>query len=197
MTATTPQVQFATREDLYKLTTDDNRGHRGRRIYTHQVGQNSGPDRFNDTRVHFHRTHPSRSKGGDYNPIHNWTKVCYNWMVGNIKRDRIIAQQGDLAFVKIKTDPNDESLEGAAVTGLTFDHKVEQYDNHCFAEPVAFAEYTKKAKSNILGYVQLEQDTELRHNEHDNEGIPAGTYAIHQARSWEANPKGVWSLNID
>ncbi len=154
-------------------------------------------DRFNDTRVHFHRTHPSRSKDGDYNPIHHWTAVCYNWMVGNIKRDRIAAQQGDLAFVKIKTDKNDDSLDGAAVTGLEFNHKVEQYDNHCFAEPVAFAEYTKKAKSNILGYVKLDEDTVLNHNEHDNETIPAGTYAIHQCRSWEANPKGVWSLTID
>lgn len=154
-------------------------------------------DRFNDTRVHFHRTHPSRSKDGDYNPIHNWTKVCYNWMCGNIKRDRIVAQQGDLAFVKIKTDKNDDSLDGAAVTGLEFNHEVDQYDNHCFAEPVAFAEYTKKAKSNILGYVKLDKQVELRHNEHDNEQIPAGTYAIHQARSWEANPRGVWTLNID
>lgn len=150
-----------------------------------------------DTKVHFHRTHPSRSKDGDYNPIHNWTKVCYNWMAGNIKADRIKAQQGDLAFVQIKTDGSGEDLDGAAVKGLEFAHKVNQYDNHRFEEEVPFAEYTKAAKSNVLGYVNLEKDTWLRHNEHDDVLIPKGAYAIHQCRSWEANPKGVWSLRID
>jgi hypothetical protein len=62
---------------------------------------------------------------------------------------------------------------------------------------VPFAEYTKAAKANILGYVKLEKDTWLQHNEHDDVLIPKGTYAIHQCRSWEANPKGVWSLRID
>jgi len=150
-----------------------------------------------DTRVHFHRIHPSRSKDGDYNPIHNWIKVCYNWMAGNIKRDRIKAQQGDLAFVQIKTEKTDDSLDGAAVTGLEFDHKVNEYDKHCFEKPVKFAEYTKKAKSNVLGYVDLDEDTWIRHTEHDDVLIPQGKYAIHQCRSWEANPKGVWSLRID
>lgn len=150
-----------------------------------------------DTRVHFHRIHPSRSKDGDYNPIHRWIKVCYNWMAGNIKHDRIKAQQGDLAFVQIKTDKDDDSLEGAAVIGLEFNHKVNSYDSHCFDREIDFAEYAKKAKSNILGYVKMENDVWLRHPEHDDVSIPAGTYAIHQCRSWEANPKGVWSLNID
>jgi hypothetical protein len=148
-----------------------------------------------DTKVHFHRTHPFRSKDGDYNPIHNWIKGCYNWMAGNIKRDLIKAQQGDLFFVQVKTDASDE--EGTLVKGLAFDHKVEQYDKHCFEEPVAFSEYTKAAKSNILGYVKLDKEMWLKHTEHDDVKIPAGTYAIHQCRSWEANPKGVWSLRID
>lgn len=151
----------------------------------------------NDTRVHFHRTHPSRSKDGDYNPIHNWTRVCYNWMAGNVNKDRIKAQQGDLAFVQIKTEDSGDDLDGSVVKGLAFDYKVNKYDNHCFETEVDFAEYTKKAKSNILGYVRLQQDTWLNHNEHDNVLVPQGTYAIHQCRSWEANPKGVWSLRID
>ena len=71
------------------------------------------------------------------------------------------------------------------------------YDKHTFDEAVAFAEYDKAAKSNILGYVKLERDTMLSHTEHDDVMIPAGMYAIHQCRSWEANPKGVWSLRID
>lgn len=149
-----------------------------------------------DTRVHFHRTHPSRSKSGDYNPIHNWIQVCYNWMAGNIRRDRIKAQQGDLVFVQVKTDKNDDSMDGAAVN-VEFNHKVDSYDHHCFERPVEFGEYTLKTKSNILGYVRLSEATLLRHNEHDDVVVPAGTYAIHQCRSWEANPQGVWTLRID
>lgn len=140
----------------------------------------------NDVTVHFHRTHPSRSKDGDYNPIHNWIKVCYNWMAGNIRAENIKAQQGDLVFVKIDDSEN-----------LNFERKVTSYDHHRFEKPVPFAEYTKKAKSNILGYVKIEQQMYLTHNQHDDEQIPAGTYAIHQCRSWEANPKSIWVLNID
>lgn len=151
--------------------------------------------RYGDTRVHFHRTHPCRSKNGDYNPIHNWIRVCYNWMIGNVNRNRIAAQQGNLAFVRIKTENDDQDLP--CTKGLVFDQKVNKYDNHCFAEPVEFADYTKSQKSNILGYVRLEKETWLNHSEHENELIPAGTYALYECRSWEANPKGVWSLNID
>jgi hypothetical protein len=138
-----------------------------------------------DTRVHFHRTHPSRSKDGDYNPIHRWIAVCFNWAMGNVNYSLLKAQQGDLFFIAVDGDK------------LEFDHEVNSYDHHCFETAVKFAEYKKKAKSNILGYVQLDADTLLRHNEHDDVMVPSGTYAIHQCRSWEANPKGVWSLNID
>jgi hypothetical protein len=138
-----------------------------------------------DTKVHFHRTHPFRSKEGEYNPLHQWIRGCFNWMAGNVNRELIKAQQGDLFFVKVEDDK------------LEFDHKVNQYDKHKFETEVAFAEYKKAAKTNILGYVKLEADKWLRHTEHDDVLIPAGTYAIHQCRSWEANPKGVWSLRID
>jgi hypothetical protein len=43
----------------------------------------------------------------------------------------------------------------------------------------------------------MEKDTILFHDEHMDRVIPAGTYEIRQCRSWEANPKGVWSLRID
>jgi hypothetical protein len=140
----------------------------------------------NDTRVHFHRSHPSRSKDGDCNPIHNWIRTNFNWIMGNVNAKLLKAQQGDLYFVDASDQKN-----------LSFSHKVNKYDNHCFEEAVDFAEYLKSAKSNILGYVKLEKDTWLTHNEHDNVLIPTGIYAIHQCRSWEANPKGVWSLRID
>ena len=137
------------------------------------------------TRVHFHRTHPMRSKGGDYNPVHNWTQGCYKWMVGNVNFERIKAQQGDLAFVQIDKFPEGES------------EKVNGYDSHMFEEPVDYLPYTKSARQNILGYVNINKPTALNHTEHMTRIIPAGYYEIRQCRSWEANPKGIWSLRID
>ena len=143
----------------------------------------------NSTKVHFHRTHPMRSKGGDYNPIHNWTKGCYKWMIGNVNFERIRAQQGDLAFVEIDKLP--EPTETNPVV------EVNAYDNHMFEQHVPYMQYTKKDNQNVLGYVQLVKDTVLSHNEHMTRIIPAGNYEIRQCRSWEANPKGIWSLRID
>lgn len=141
----------------------------------------------NTTRVHFHRTHPLRSKNGDTNPVHNWTIGCYKWMVGNVNFERIYAQQGDLAFVSIDSI-NDKGAEWTSVNS---------YDGHCFDEPVQFLPYTKKDNQNVLGYVKLDRDTILNHHEHMNRVIPEGIYEIRQCRSWEANPKGIWSLRID
>jgi hypothetical protein len=139
-----------------------------------------------NTRVHFHRTHPMRSKGGDYNPIHNWTIGCYKWMIGNVNFEKIKAQQGDLAFV---------STENLDFTGA---EKVNSYDSHMFSQPVEFLPYTKKDKQNVLGYVRIpEPGVFLDHTEHMKRGILPGDYEIRQCRSWEANPKGIWSLRID
>lgn len=138
-----------------------------------------------ETTVHFHRTHPCRSKEGDYNPIHNWIRVCYNWMAGNVRATDIKAQQGDLFFAKVENKD------------LNFERNVSDYDSHKFEKPVPFAEYEKKDKSNILGYVKVDKPVFLTHNEHDDERVPEGVYAIRQCRSWEANPRGVWTLSID
>ncbi|MHA2279586.1 MAG: hypothetical protein ACXAC5_01660 [Promethearchaeota archaeon] len=137
------------------------------------------------TRVHFHRAHPSRSKDGDYNPIHNWIKVCYNWMAGNTPRNLIRYQQGDLIFVE---DQKEREYTG---------EPVDAYDQHVFEATVDFAPYSAKGKENILGYVRLNRDTVLNHSEHESVPMVAGRYVIRQCRSWEANPKGVWSLRID
>jgi len=140
--------------------------------------------RSTGTHVHFHRTHPCRSKDGDYNPIHNWVKVCYNWMIGNVPKDNIVAQQGDLAFIK------------ADLSKKEFNDKVSYYDNHEFDVPVLF-NGDVPAKQNILGYFRLTTPTMLNHHEHENILIPAGDYELRQCRSWEANPKSVWVLRID
>jgi hypothetical protein len=140
------------------------------------------------TRVHFHRTHPMRSKGGDYNPIHGWVMGCYKWMVGNVNFDRIKAQQGDLVFVSVDLG-SDKQFD------LAVSQEVNAYDNHKFATPVKFIPY--EGKTNILGYFRIEKDTMLNHHEHKPRIIPAGDYELRQCRSWEANPKGIWSLRID
>ncbi len=137
------------------------------------------------TRVHFHRTHPLRSKGGESNPVHNWIRTCYNWMVGNVNLDRVKAQQGDLVFVSVDAIPEGEVTE------------VNSYDSHMFAKPVRFTPYNRKETQNILGYLELSEPTELNHTEHMIRVIPAGKYELRQCRSWEANPKGIWSLRID
>lgn len=140
----------------------------------------------NTTRVHFHRTHPMRSKNNDYSPIHNWILGCYKWMIGNVPFGSIKAQQGDLAFVEYSKELD---FTGAEL--------VNSYDSHTFAEPVPFLPYLKQDKQNILGYFLLQQDTELSHPEHKNRIIPAGTYSLRQCKSWEANPVSIWSLRID
>jgi hypothetical protein len=137
-----------------------------------------------NTRLHFHRTHPCRSKDGDYNPIHNWTKVCYNWMAGNVNKSLIRYQQGDLCFVQ-----DDKERQ--------YTQQVTVYDNHRFMQPVAYAPYEFKKKENILGYVQINEPTILAHKEHLDIEMQPGQYIIRQCRSWEANPQGVWSLRID
>jgi hypothetical protein len=139
----------------------------------------------NETRVHFHRVHPLRSKDNDRNPIHNWIKTCYNWMAGNINFDRIRVQQGDLVFVEIDEIPAGESS------------LVNSYDGHCFDKPVNFTPYSKKVKDNILGYFDITEQALLTHTEHRDRVVPAGKYELRQCRSWEANPKGIWSLRID
>jgi hypothetical protein len=142
------------------------------------------------TRVHFHRVHPMRSKEGELNPINNWTQVCYNWMIGNVNKDRIAFQQGDLAFIRL-------SPEKQAKVDMTHAAKVTTYDSHDFQIPVEFAEYSGKAK-HVLGHVRLAEANVLLHPEHDDVSLTEeGIFQVRQCRSWEANPKGIWTLNYD
>jgi len=138
------------------------------------------------TRVHIHRVNPSRSKDGDKAPIHDWTKNCYNWMAGNVRRDRIKTSQGDLMFVEIEDEVKRE-----------FSTTVNNFDSHSFDKAVAFCTDVPKSQKNLLGYAQLQADTWLRHPEHEDRLLKMGAYEIRQARSYENNPAGSWSLTID
>ncbi len=143
-------------------------------------------ERLDDkTRVHFHRTHPLRSKDGDKNPVNNWIRTCYNWMVGNINLSGIKAQQGDLVFTSVDSLPEGEQTD------------VNSYDSHAFSKPVSFTPCKKKDSQNILGYFDIKEDVLLNHPEHRQRKIPAGLYELRQCRSWEANPRGIWTLRID
>lgn len=141
------------------------------------------------TRVHFHRTHPMRSKDGDTNPVSNWTRTSYGWMIGNVNAKDILFQQGDLAFIR-PSKPLAFQTEG-----LT---RVSDCDSHAFSKAVLFQPYTGKDK-NILGHVLIEGENALNHPEHENVAISGyeGWLEVRQARTWEANPRGIWTLNID
>jgi hypothetical protein len=142
--------------------------------------------RTSGVHVHFHRTHPARSKDGDANPVHQWIKTCYNWMVGNVPASSIVNQQGDLVFIREETLPK------------TFDDEknlVSQYDNHIFDANIEFVPVSKK--ENILGYARVLDRVTLNHHEHNAITLDAGTYSVRQCRSFEASPSGIWTLRID
>lgn len=142
------------------------------------------------TRVHFHRVHPMRSKDGDRNPVSNWIKVSYNWMIGNVAVADVAFQQGDLAFVKL-------SKEKAAKVDFSAATDVTDCDSHCFTQPVKFAPAAGKSK-HVLGHVSIpEKGVKLVHPEHDNVAAKTGVFQVRQCRSWEANPRGIWTLNFD
>jgi hypothetical protein len=144
------------------------------------------------TRVHFHRVHPMRSKDGDSNPISNWTRTSYNWMIGNVNVKDIAFQQGDLAFIRVPA-------EKAVKIDFTEAKMVSDCDSHCFAKAVPFLEYTGK-KKHVLGHIKIDskKGQKLLHPEHDNVTIrEEGVFEVRQCRSWEANPKGIWTLNFD
>ncbi len=136
------------------------------------------------TRVHFHRTHPCRSKDGDYNSVHNWIRVCYNWMVGNVPKERIVAQQGDLVFLSTEKMQFDSS-------------PINNYDSHVFSAMARIHIKPNEKDVYSLGHIRLDEDTTLNHPEHSMISIPAGEYEVRRCRSWEANPKGIWTINID
>jgi hypothetical protein len=75
--------------------------------------------------------------------------------------------------------------------------QVRDCDSHCFETAVPFVKYEGKEK-HVIGHVRLTGENRLQHPEHDD--IPVkeeGVFQIRQCRSWEANPKGVWTINID
>jgi len=57
---------------------------------------------------------------------------------------------------------------------------------------------TAKTPQNRLGFVWAPSGLRVGHPEHDDiEHLSEGWYEIRRCKSWEANPKAIWSLTID
>lgn len=147
-----------------------------------------------DTRVHFHRVHPCRSKKGVATPTSRLIERCYRYMAGNVEASEIDAQQGDLMFIKV--DKPGQAVETPI--------PVAAFENHSFVPlgdgvpPVNLIRSVAKAPTNRLGYVNSEKGFRVEHPEHENiEGLEAGWFEVRRCKSWEASPLAVWSLTID
>ena len=152
-----------------------------------------------ETRVHFHRVRPQRLKDGKHTPACKLIEACYQYMAGNIPASDITAQQGDLIFIKHSNDP----IVAGAKTEPPRDGLHLEFESHRF-EPVApgalmrLYESTAKQPANRLGFLWAPGGLRVTHPEHMNlEGLGEGWYEIRRCKSWEANPKAIWSLTID
>lgn len=145
------------------------------------------------TRVHFHRVHPCRSKQGVQTPGSKLIEECYRYMAGNVRAEEIHAQQGDLIFIRNETQQLDWEVEGKPV---------KDFESHAFVppngKPILLIENTAKSVKNRLGFIHCDKPFKVDHPEHDPlTDMPAGTYEVRRCKSWEANPKSVWTLTID
>jgi hypothetical protein len=147
--------------------------------------------RAKGTFVHFHRVHPCRSKEGKKTPASRLTQECYRYMAGNIRAEEIFAQQGDLIF-----------LQSTQAIQIGEAKRVKEFESHAFmpteGKPILLIPNEAKSIKNRLGFIYSEGPFRVVHPEHDNlEHMPAGTYEVRRCKSYENNPTGVWSLNID
>jgi len=152
------------------------------------------------TRVHFHRVRPCRSKDGIITPACKLVEACYQFMAGNVPATDIAAQQGDLMFIQCTNDP---IKAGAKVAAEVQEGRALEFESHKFlplGENGFMRLYESEAKqpANRLGFLWAPNGLKVEHPEHEN--IPAlaeGWWEIRRAKSWEANPKAIWSRTID
>ena len=163
------------------------------------------PKTTGGTRVHFHRTHPSRRRGdapGDegLTPACNLIQECYRYMAGNVTAEEITAQQGDLIFIRCKNgDPREK---GSKVKDVQM---VNEFESHRFVH--LDPEFASSAMplypsnggpKNRLGFLHAERAFSVQHPEHENiHHLEQGWWEVRRCKSWEANPHAVWTLTID
>jgi len=152
-----------------------------------------------ETFVHFHRVHPSRKKDGVKRPACELIEACYQYMAGNISAKDIAAQQGDLIFISHPSDP----IANGAKVGDPATSPTLVFESHALKslrEDRDLTLYRSEAKTpkNRLGFVQAPVGLRVDHPEHEDiESLPPGWYEIRRCKSWEANPKAIWSYSID
>lgn len=151
------------------------------------------------TRVHFHRVHPSRSRGpnGTQTPPNRLIEECYRYMAGNVRAEEIAHQQGDILLIKAD-GPGKATSDPVPVFG---------FENHAFVPldapdgscpPVRLMRAKAKSRDNLLGWIHAPNGMRMPHPEHESiEDIAPGWYEVRRCKSWEANPTSVWVLNID
>jgi len=152
------------------------------------------------TFVHFHRVHPKRKKDGQWTPACDLVERVYQYMAGNIPASDVRAQQGDMVYIKhpMTRWPLGAKVEDQckAARGLVFESH-----NHVALGDGEVKLWISEAKTpaNRLGFMEVpEGGMAVRHPEHDDiDYLEAGWYEVRRCRSWEANPRAIWSLTID
>jgi hypothetical protein len=147
-------------------------------------------------RVHFHRVRPQRSKNGVATPACQLVDACYQYMAGNVPASDVMAQQGDLLFIKCNNNP---IAAGAKVANPETSNGFE-FESHQFLseESLCLFQSTAKTPQNRLGFLRADSTFRVEHPEHEHLiGLEAGWYEIRRCKSYENNPKAVWSRTID
>jgi hypothetical protein len=146
-----------------------------------------------DTRVHFHRVHPCRSKKGKPTPTCQIIRACYKYMAGNVAVEEIESQQGDLIFIR-RDGPGKAIEEPVAIAA---------FESHAFIPlsgdvPVKLVASLAKSPTNRLGYLYSEAPFKVAHPEHEDiPELAAGWFEVRRCKSYENNPAAVWSFVMD
>lgn len=176
---------------FYTLTgTDTARGYPTFLIIFERLA--SGP------RIHFHRVHPHRSQKGITTPACRLVESCYQYMAGNIPASEVVAQQGDLIFIKCGNDPVAAGAKvGDPQTGRGFEFESHQFRSKSFDRLQLFPNLAKTPQ-NRLGFLHATAAFRVEHPEHEHiSDLHEGWWEIRRCKSWEANPKSIWSRTID
>ena len=161
-----------------------------------------GKERLAWTRVHFHRVHPKRKVKGVKTPACELVEAVYQYMVGDVPAAQVTAQQGDMVYIR---HPNDPVAAGAKVeepqVGPVLVFESHSMQSRYEGPDYLLKLYLSKARTpqNRLGFIEVPAGgMSVRHPEHDDiDYLEMGWYEVRRCRSWEANPKSIWSLTID
>jgi hypothetical protein len=153
------------------------------------------------TFVHFHRVHPKRKKNGQWTPACTLIERTYQYMAGNIPAKDVMAQQGDMVYIAHGHDP---LAAGAKVEDEPKGGRQLDFESHNHVAlgdegEIKLHVSTASTPKNRLGFLQVpEGGMAVRHPEHDDiQYLPEGWYEVRRCRSWEANPRAIWSMTID